>query len=83
MKFSFGAKARNMHKNDRRAKKGVSGRDCSKTIVRGMLERDGIVRATVVPDRSKPTCASMCAITSIPVRLCLPMKPFTRVAHGR
>jgi transposase-like protein len=48
----IGGKARNMHK-DVRARKitGTGGKD--KTIVMGMLERDGDVRAVVVSDRRK------------------------------
>ena len=49
----IGGKARNMHK-ERRLRMRV--RDlASKTIVMGMLERGGKVRAKVVPDRNKPT----------------------------
>jgi transposase-like protein len=54
----IGGKARNMHKDRKlRAMQGHRGcaRDGNKTIVLGMLERAGRVRATVVPDRKKDT----------------------------
>jgi transposase-like protein len=49
----IGAKARNMHK-DKRARKitGTGGKD--KTVVLGMMERGGNVRAFVVDSRRKP-----------------------------
>lgn len=50
----IGGKARNMHKSKRTKRikgRGVTG----KTIVMGMLERGGKVKATVVADRNKPT----------------------------
>jgi transposase-like protein len=46
----IGGKARNMHASRRR--RGLEG-GAGKTIVLGMLERNGRVRATVVPDRGK------------------------------
>ncbi len=49
----IGGKARNMHK-DRRIKMKVRESNWAKTIVMGMLERDGMVRATIVKDRTKP-----------------------------
>jgi hypothetical protein len=49
----IGGKARNMHKNDKRRKGLKGGGPAGKTIVLGMLEREGRVRATVIPDRSK------------------------------
>lgn len=58
----IGGKARNMHKDRKERamgnKKGgpASG---SKTIVMGMLERGGKVRATVVADRGKETMQSI------------------------
>jgi transposase-like protein len=50
----IGGKARNMHKSDRRRKNLKGGGPAGKAIVLGMLEREGKVRATVIPDRSKP-----------------------------
>jgi hypothetical protein len=49
----IGGKARNMHKSDKRRKGLKGGGPAGKTIVLGMLEREGKVRATVIPDRSK------------------------------
>ena len=49
----IGGKARNMHKNDKRRKGLKGGGPAGKTIVLGILEREGKVRATVIPDRSK------------------------------
>lgn len=49
----IGGKARNMHKNDRRRKNLKGGGSAGKAIVLGMLEREGKVRATVIPDRTK------------------------------
>ncbi len=55
----IGGKARNMHKNDRRRKNLKGGGSTGKTIVLGILERETEgkpkrVRATVIPDRTKP-----------------------------
>ncbi len=50
----IGGKARNMHK-DRKRKVQAEGRNTGgKTVVLGILERGGKVRASVVPDRTKP-----------------------------
>lgn len=50
----IGGKARNMHKRDRPAK--ISGRSyLNKTVVLGMIERGGTVRAEVVPNVKKAT----------------------------
>jgi transposase-like protein len=49
----IGGKARNMHR-ERRERVAKKGRDHGKTIVLGMLEREGRVRAAVIPDRTKP-----------------------------
>jgi ISXO2-like transposase domain/Transposase zinc-ribbon domain len=49
----IGGKARNMHKRHKRRKGLKGGGSAGKTIVLGMLEREGKVRATVIPDRSK------------------------------
>jgi transposase-like protein len=49
----IGGKARNMHKSDRRRQNLKGGGSAGKTIVLGLLERDGKVRATVIPDRTK------------------------------
>jgi len=50
----IGGKARNMHK-DRKIKNQQLGRNIgNKTVVLGILERGGKVRASVVPDRTKP-----------------------------
>jgi hypothetical protein len=49
----IGGKARNMHKSDKRRKGLKGGGPAGKTIVLGMLEREGKVRATVIPDRTK------------------------------
>lgn len=52
----IGGKARNMHKNRKRRTQIAGGRNAGcKTIVMGMLERKGNVRATVIPDRTKDT----------------------------
>jgi hypothetical protein len=50
----IGGKARNMHKNRKRRMQITAGRTAGKTVVVGMLERKGRIRATVIPDRSKP-----------------------------
>ncbi|HKD10010.1 MAG TPA: IS1595 family transposase [Bryobacteraceae bacterium] len=54
----IGGKARNMRKGDKarkmQGKRGGSDGG-NKTIVLGILERKGIVRATVIPDRKKAT----------------------------
>lgn len=49
----IGGKARNFHKFDKR-RNTVRGGGVGKAIVLGILERKGRVRATVVPDRTKP-----------------------------
>jgi len=49
----IGGKARNMHKS-RRIKTKVREGNWGKTIVMGMLERGGHVKAKVVPNRRKP-----------------------------
>ncbi len=52
----IGGKARNMHK-ERRIKRGMGHGmqgGHAKTIVMGMLERGGKVKAQVIPDRKKP-----------------------------
>ncbi|MBZ5609804.1 MAG: IS1595 family transposase [Acidobacteriia bacterium] len=48
----IGGKARNMHRS-RRIKANVQSAQKGKTVVLGLLEREGKVRATVIPDRSK------------------------------
>lgn len=49
-----GGKAANMHKEQREAK--IKGRGASgKAIVMGILEREGEVKATVIPDTTKET----------------------------
>lgn len=48
----IGGKARFMHK-DRRIKTNVRNTNWAKTIVMGMLERDGKVTARIIPDRKK------------------------------
>jgi transposase-like protein len=56
----IGGKARNMHK-DKKLRLMISSKGAGlnaghgKAIVFGMLERDGRVRATVIPDRTKAT----------------------------
>jgi transposase-like protein len=50
----IGGKARNMHK-DRKRRANVQSANKGKSVVLGMLERGGRVRATVVPDRAKNT----------------------------
>jgi len=50
----IGGKARNMHRKQRMRMKERSADNWGKAIVMGMLERDGKVRARVVPDRRKP-----------------------------
>jgi len=50
----IGGKARNMHQDARKRKiTGTGGKD--KTVVVGVRQRDGEVRATVVPDRTRKT----------------------------
>ena len=50
----IGGKARNMHRAKRQQRiKGTGGND--KTIVMGMLQRGGKVKAVIVPDRKRPT----------------------------
>jgi transposase-like protein len=50
----IGGKARNMHASKRQRR--IPGRGTSgKTVVLGMLQRGGTVRATVIEDRDKPT----------------------------
>jgi transposase-like protein len=49
----IGGKARNMHK-DRKLRANVQSVNKGKVVVLGMMERQGTVRASVVPDRSKP-----------------------------
>src|ERR1700674_31574 len=49
----IGGKARNMHKS-RRIKTKVREGNWGKTVVMGMLERGGHVKAQVVPNRRKP-----------------------------
>lgn len=49
----IGGKARNMHKGRRRRVQQAGRNTGGKTVVFGMLERKGKVRASVVPDRSK------------------------------
>lgn len=53
----IGGKARNMHIAQRKRRiTGTGGKDKAKVI--GMLERGGLVRTTVVPDRKKHTLQS-------------------------
>jgi hypothetical protein len=49
----IGGKARNMHLSERKRRITGTGR-ADKTIVFGMLERGGRVRATVMPNRKRP-----------------------------
>jgi len=49
----IGGKMRNMHK-DRKNRIQKEGRRAGKSVVLGMLERDGHIRASVVPDRTTP-----------------------------
>ena len=49
----IGGKARNMHKSDRRRQNLKGGGSAGKAIVLGILEREGKVRASVIPDRTK------------------------------
>jgi transposase-like protein len=58
----IGGKARNMHKSKRLRMK-VREDNWGKTIVMGMLQRGGHVRATVVPDRKKQAIHSTIAET--------------------
>src|SRR5260370_4488652 len=51
----IGGKARNMHVSDKRRKGLKGGGGAGKTIVVGMLQRQGKVIASVVPDRTKAT----------------------------
>jgi transposase-like protein len=52
----IGGKARNMHKDRKARVQREGGRNAGgKSIVMGMLERGGTVRATVIPDRTKAT----------------------------
>lgn len=53
----IGGKARNMHKNVRARKiRGTGGKD--KTVVVGVKQRGGEVRASVVPDTKRPALVS-------------------------
>jgi transposase-like protein len=49
----IGGKARNMHVHDKRRKGLKGGGAAGKAIVLGLLEREGKLRATVIPDRTK------------------------------
>jgi transposase-like protein len=51
----IGGKFRNMHKSRKRRMQASGNRADGKTIVMGMLERMGKVRATVIQDRTKAT----------------------------
>jgi ISXO2-like transposase domain len=53
----IGGKARNMHK-DRKKRANVQMDNKGKTLVLGILQREGAVRAKVVPDRGKATIQS-------------------------
>lgn len=48
-----GGKIRNMHKRARRRIQSKDGNNWGKTVVLGLLQRDGEVRAAVAPNRSK------------------------------
>ena len=52
----IGGKARNMHQ--RKREKALQYRHKGKTVVLGLLERGGKVRAEVIADRTKPTLQS-------------------------
>jgi len=54
----IGGKARNMHKA-RRIKTKVREGNWAKTIVMGMLERDGKVKTRVIPDRKRAALTSV------------------------
>jgi hypothetical protein len=56
----IGGKARNMHKS-KRIRKNVREDNWGKTIVMGLLERGGNVKAKVVPNRKKPAIHSTIA----------------------
>ncbi len=51
----IGGRARNMHKDKRAKMQMYSRRGDNKTMVLGILERQGKVRATVIPDRTRTT----------------------------
>jgi transposase-like protein len=51
----IGGKARNMHKSSPKRQKLGRGRSGDKTIVVGMVERGGTVRARVAPDATRAT----------------------------
>lgn len=51
----IGGKVRNMHKERKRRVQKEGRNEGAKSIVMGMLERKGRVRATVIPDRTKAT----------------------------
>jgi hypothetical protein len=58
----IGGKLKNMHKNKRPVGTGVSGKavgSMAKTIVVGMLERNGRVKAEVVADRTTDVLQGM------------------------
>ena len=55
----IGGKARNMHHARKRRLQRNAGRNCGKTVVLGILERGGNVRANVVPDRTKDSIAPL------------------------
>jgi len=50
----IGGKARNMHRDKKAKMQMMSRKGDNKTIVLGILEREGRVRAAVIPDRTKP-----------------------------
>ena len=86
----IGGKARFMHKSDRRRKnlKG-GGRSAGKAIVLGILERESEdkpkrVRATVIPDRTKPVNARKHLTARLrPVRRSIRMRLATTLAWTR
>lgn len=49
----IGGKARNMHKDRKRRAQLAGGQKGDKSVVLGMLQRGGKVRASVVPDRTR------------------------------
>jgi len=62
----IGGKARNMHADRKQKMQKLTGRDAGKTIVLGMLERHGNVRAKVVSDRKASTSGSIWELPQAP-----------------
>jgi hypothetical protein len=56
----IGGKARNMHKEKRlRIQRDITAKNYAKTVVMGMLQRGGKVKAQVIPDRKRSIAAEV------------------------